>query len=811
MRIFLTLLFLFLPLIAAAQDRSRAILVMDGSGSMWGQIEGEAKITIAQGVVGELLGTLPADMDLGLTVYGHRRKGDCTDIETIVQPGAQTQGAITQAVNGIKPKGKTPMTDAIREAAMALRFTEEKATVILVSDGIETCEPDPCAAARALEEAGIDFTAHVIGFDVTDTEALRQMQCLADETGGTFLSASNAAELADAMTTVVAAAPEPEPQPVEIIFRATDGENGPLINDPLVWDLSRDAKPLLDTVNAQGFVVALKPGEYRIEVLRPTDEATGEAIFGVGQVGKTVTIALPEFRPAATVQAADSAPAGSIIPVRWTGPNTTGDYVSVAAIGDSGYENYTYTQEGSPLDLTMPATPGAYELRYILQDGSKVLAAQPITVTEVTATVVAESALPAGGKATVSWAGPNYPQDYIAVSKPGADGYVTYTYTRDGSPLEVQLPAEPGAYELRYVMRQKTRVLATTPINVAMVSATVTPPVTLQAGARAKIEWTGPNAAQDYIAVFPVGSDRYSAYAYTRDGSPVDLQLPAEPGAYEIAYVQRQDKKKLAIVAVTVAPVTASVKALGPLRAGGGVQVEWTGPDNPQDYIAIFPQGETQYASYTYTKEGSPLTLRLPSEPGAYEIAYVLREGKTKLSSAAVTLEAVSASVSVPDTLPAGSTAQITWDGPNDPQDYIAIFPAGSNSYAFYAYTKDGSPAALRIPSTPGAYEVGYVQRQGKNVLTRVAVNVTPVSATVTPPAALAAGTVAQVTWEGPNDPRDYIAVFNRGEDRHLRYIYTSKGNPAQLTLPNEPGDYDIGYVQDVGRNILTRVPVTIE
>ena len=160
---------------ALAQERPRAILVMDGSGSMWGQIDGKAKITIAQEVVGTVLGTIPDEQELGLTLYGHRRKGDCADIETVVQPGTGTKAAIQSAVNAVSPKGKTPMTEAVRQAAEALRYTEEKATVILVSDGIETCDAEPRAAAAALEAAGVDFTAHVVGFDVSEAEALRQM------------------------------------------------------------------------------------------------------------------------------------------------------------------------------------------------------------------------------------------------------------------------------------------------------------------------------------------------------------------------------------------------------------------------------------------------------------------------------------------------------------------------------------------------------------------------------------------------------------------------------------------------------------
>ena len=102
-------------------------------------------------------------------------------------------------MNEVNPRGRTPLSDAVIQAAEQLRYTENPATVILVSDGRETCNADPCAVGLALEEAGIDFTAHVIGFDVSEQEDRAQLQCLAENTGGQFLTASNAAELADAL------------------------------------------------------------------------------------------------------------------------------------------------------------------------------------------------------------------------------------------------------------------------------------------------------------------------------------------------------------------------------------------------------------------------------------------------------------------------------------------------------------------------------------------------------------------------------------------------------------------------------------
>ena len=187
---------------AVAAGGSRTILILDGSGSMWGQIEGEAKITIARRVIDRLLDSLPADEALGLYAYGHREEGNCADIEALVPAASGNADAIRSAVQDIKPKGKTPLSDSVAAAAEELKYQEDKATVILVSDGRENCGRDPCSVARALEESGADFTAHVVGFDVADPEDIRQLSCIAEETGGRFLTADTADELVLAMSAV---------------------------------------------------------------------------------------------------------------------------------------------------------------------------------------------------------------------------------------------------------------------------------------------------------------------------------------------------------------------------------------------------------------------------------------------------------------------------------------------------------------------------------------------------------------------------------------------------------------------------------
>ena len=183
------------------------MLVLDASGSMWGQIQGRPKIEIAREAVGNMLQAWPRNQQLGLMAYGHRSKGDCADIEVLRQPGVLDAAAVQKTVNALQPKGMTPISASVRMAAEQLKFTERKATVILISDGEETCHADPCALGAELEKLGVDFTAHVVGFDLPKGKAREQLQCLAKATGGQYVEARDAAELNKALGQIAQAAP----------------------------------------------------------------------------------------------------------------------------------------------------------------------------------------------------------------------------------------------------------------------------------------------------------------------------------------------------------------------------------------------------------------------------------------------------------------------------------------------------------------------------------------------------------------------------------------------------------------------------
>jgi hypothetical protein len=203
---------------------------------MWGQIAGEPKIATAKSVLSGALSGLASDVVPALMVYGHRQKDDCGDVQLVAPLGSGSAAEIRNAVGAVTPRGKTPIAGSLEAAGEVFAGREEENNnILLISDGIETCEGDPCAVAEALVRRGINVRVHVVGFDVDD-EARAQLQCIADEGGGKYFDARNASDFQQAVQqaqeVAVAQAP-PEPEPVEtapaIYFedRFDGGELGP--------------------------------------------------------------------------------------------------------------------------------------------------------------------------------------------------------------------------------------------------------------------------------------------------------------------------------------------------------------------------------------------------------------------------------------------------------------------------------------------------------------------------------------------------------------------------------------------------------
>mgnify|MGYP001940187692 CR=1 FL=1 len=184
---------------------SKAMLILDASSSMLEDDADGPRIDAAKKASKDLIESLPGTAQLGLMVYGAQesdapdnREAGCKDIETLEKVGQVDKEKYVKAIEGVTPKGYTPMGNSLREAAKELGDEGER-SIILVSDGIDSCAPPPvCEVAKELAEEGVDLAIHTVGFKV-DEEARKELQCIADAGKGQFLEADDAGSLADSL------------------------------------------------------------------------------------------------------------------------------------------------------------------------------------------------------------------------------------------------------------------------------------------------------------------------------------------------------------------------------------------------------------------------------------------------------------------------------------------------------------------------------------------------------------------------------------------------------------------------------------
>jgi len=201
----------------AESQTGNLVFILDASKSMLNQIRGKTKISVAKEVIIGQIQDLPEGLNVSLVVYGQNLAKGCSDVEELVPLGPLDKRALIARVMRINPEGLTPISYAVQHTAMNLRDTGKEATIILLSDGKETCQDtDPCQLVKDLKKIGIKFIMNVVGFDVVREEE-RQLECIARAGGGLYFSAGNAKDLSKVMGTLVAKSLEAETVPVETV------------------------------------------------------------------------------------------------------------------------------------------------------------------------------------------------------------------------------------------------------------------------------------------------------------------------------------------------------------------------------------------------------------------------------------------------------------------------------------------------------------------------------------------------------------------------------------------------------------------
>ena len=269
----------------ALAQQPAATIVLDGSGSMAGWLDGAkaSKIDMARAALAPVLGKVAPGSAVGLVAFGHRRKGNCGDVEAIVAPEAGSVEKTLAALPGVATTGKGPLVQALRQAAQGLAPGANR-SIILIHDDADNCNQDACAAATAITKSNPGLAIHVITLGAKP-QTRAAMACVATFTGGRQFDVTDEASLTTALDEVMrlaaldGAVPAPTPavrpdsgpqaklSEAGLVLTAALTASGEPIADLVRWRVTKDgnAADVVADVSAAELVQALPAGRYAVE------------------------------------------------------------------------------------------------------------------------------------------------------------------------------------------------------------------------------------------------------------------------------------------------------------------------------------------------------------------------------------------------------------------------------------------------------------------------------------------------------------------------------------------------------------------
>jgi len=208
-----TALLFAVPVAARAADPDKtpctedAMIVFDASGSMAGNVDSGIATTIprideVRKALGQVLPTVTHNRRVGLITYGPGPYEQC-NVALNLRPEPDAAKRIMHDVNELNPAGKTPLTEAVEQAAEVLDYREKPGVVVLLTDGEETCGGEPCQIGQKLHKDAFDLTVHVISFRFKNIywagqQTVLETKCLAESNGGLYLSVNSEQDLVKA-------------------------------------------------------------------------------------------------------------------------------------------------------------------------------------------------------------------------------------------------------------------------------------------------------------------------------------------------------------------------------------------------------------------------------------------------------------------------------------------------------------------------------------------------------------------------------------------------------------------------------------
>ena len=166
-------------------EKTRVLFLLDGSGSMLASWEDTHRMQAAKDLLSDLVDSLKADprLELALRVYGHlysKKAQNCKETRLEIGFSKNNHDQVISKLQLVKPKGTTPIAYSLEQAAKDFPTTGGyRNIVIIITDGIESCDGDPCAVSLALQEKGIFLKPFIIGMGMGQNFR-EEFQCIGE-------------------------------------------------------------------------------------------------------------------------------------------------------------------------------------------------------------------------------------------------------------------------------------------------------------------------------------------------------------------------------------------------------------------------------------------------------------------------------------------------------------------------------------------------------------------------------------------------------------------------------------------------------
>lgn len=164
---------------------TRVLLVLDASFSMKTIWKDQDRWTTAKETLEEVLDSLKSidNLEFALRVYGHQvdqKEKNCKDSRLEVSFSRNSEDRIIKKLSGLSPVGTTPIAYSIQQAARDFTMhPNARNIVILITDGLEACDGDPCAISREMQKKQVFLKPFVIGMGV-NPNLFHKLECIGD-------------------------------------------------------------------------------------------------------------------------------------------------------------------------------------------------------------------------------------------------------------------------------------------------------------------------------------------------------------------------------------------------------------------------------------------------------------------------------------------------------------------------------------------------------------------------------------------------------------------------------------------------------